>query len=57
MTPFVFNRGALNLLDGTIGWSADTIKARLSRTSEASISKDATVMTGIGDAAIGDQRR
>ncbi len=55
MTPFVFNRGSLNLLNASINWSSDTIKARLSRTSESSISKDATVMTGIGDAAIGDQ--
>lgn len=55
MTPFVFNRGALNLLNAGVNWSSDTIKARLSRTSESSISKDATVMTGIGDAGIGDQ--
>ncbi len=43
----VFNRGALGLLDGTIDWSGDTIKARLSRTSET-LSKDALVMTGLG---------
>ncbi len=57
MTPFVFNRGAYNLQGGgtPIVWGSDTIKARLSRTSEGSISKDATSMTGIGDAAIGDQ--
>jgi hypothetical protein len=55
MTPFVFNRGSLNLLNASINWGSDTIKARLSRTSESSISKDATAMTGIGDAAIGDQ--
>lgn len=57
MTPQVFNRAALNLLGvaTAISWSADTIKVRLSRTSEASINKDATAMTGIGDAAIGDQ--
>lgn len=44
----VFNRGALGLLNGTITWSSATIKARLSRTSENSISKDALVMTGLG---------
>lgn len=55
MDPFVFNRGALGLLDGSIDWESDTIKARLSRTSESSISKDATAMTGIGDDAVGDQ--
>jgi hypothetical protein len=47
----VFNRGALGLLDGSIVWSSATIKARLSLTSESSISKDATVMTGLGLAA------
>jgi hypothetical protein len=55
LTPQVFNRGALQLQDGSIDWAANTIKARLSRTSESSINKDATVMTGIGDAGIGDQ--
>lgn len=44
----VFNRGAQGLLDGTITWSSATIKARLSRTSENAISKDATSMTGLG---------
>jgi len=48
MAGFVFNRGALGLLDGTIDWSADTIKARLVLTSET-LSKDSTSMTGIGD--------
>lgn len=49
MAGFVFNRGALGLLDGSIDWSADTIKARLVLTSET-LSKDSTSMTGIGDA-------
>ena len=44
----IFNRGAQGLLDGTITWGSATIKARLSRTSENAISKDATVMTGLG---------
>lgn len=48
MTPFVFNRAALNLQNGSIAWTTDTIKARLSQTSESSISKDATAMTGLG---------
>ena len=46
---FIFNRGALGLLDGSIDWASDTIKARLINTSET-LSKDATSMTGIGDA-------
>jgi hypothetical protein len=49
MAGFIFNRGALGLLDGSIDWSADTIKARLVLTSET-LSKDSTSMTGIGDA-------
>jgi len=44
----IFNRGAQGLLDGTITWTSATIKARLSRTSENAISKDATTMTGLG---------
>ena len=48
MTPFVFNRAALGLTDGTLSWTSDTIRARLSNTSESSISKDATAMTGLG---------
>ncbi len=47
----VFNRGALGLTDGSISWGSATIKARLSRTSENAISKDATAMTGLGVAA------
>ena len=47
----VFNRGALGLTNGTIAWSSDTMKARLSSTSESSINKDATSMTGLGLAA------
>jgi len=50
MAGFIFNRGAIGLLDGSIDWSADTIKARLILTSET-LSKDSTSMTGIGDAA------
>lgn len=48
MAGFLFNRGALGLLDGSIDWENDTIRARLSRTSESSIDKDATAMTGLG---------
>ena len=44
----IFNRGALGLTNGTINWTSDTIKARLSQTSESSINKDATAMTGLG---------
>lgn len=44
----VFNRGALGLTNNTILWTSDTIKARLSLTSESSINKDATSMTGLG---------
>jgi hypothetical protein len=43
----VQNRGARDLQNNTIVWASDTIKARLSRTSE-SINKDTTVMTGLG---------
>jgi hypothetical protein len=43
----IFNRGALGLTNGTISWSSDD-KARLSLTSESSINKDATSMTGLG---------
>ena len=46
----VFNRGALGIQNGSISFTGDTIKARLSRTSE-SLSKDATSMTGLGVAA------
>jgi hypothetical protein len=53
----IFNRGALGLQNTTINWGSDTIKARLSRTSENAISKDATSMTGLGlsatDVALG----
>jgi len=45
---FILNRGALGLLNGTVNWGSDTIKARLSRTSENAIDKDAVVMTGLG---------
>lgn len=49
MAGFVFNEGADSLLDGTINWASDTIRARPVLTSaEAAVSKDATVMTGIG---------
>ena len=43
----VFNRGARDLQNNTIVWGSDTIKARLSRTSET-LNKDTTVMTGLG---------
>ena len=46
----VQNRAARDLQNGTILWASDTIKARLSHTSE-SINKDTTVMTGLGVAA------
>lgn len=44
---FVYNEGAESLLDGTINWGSDTIKARLFLTS-ATGDKDSTVMTGLG---------
>lgn len=47
MAGFVFNEGAESLLDGTINWSIDTIRARLVLTSET-LDKDSTAMTGIG---------
>lgn len=48
MAGYLFNRGALQLLDGTIDFDgADVIKARLSLTSETP-NKDADVMTGLG---------
>lgn len=47
MASFVFNRGALRAQDGTLGFTSNTIKARLVSTSE-SLNKDSTVMTGIG---------
>lgn len=47
MASFVFNRGALGLLAGTIVHASDTIKARLVLTSET-LNRDSTVMTGIG---------
>lgn len=43
----VQNRGARDLQNNTIVWASDTIKGRLSRTSET-INKDVTVMTGLG---------
>lgn len=47
MASFVFNRGALNAQNGGLGFTSNTIKARLVSTSET-LNKDATVMTGIG---------
>lgn len=47
MASFVFNRGALNAQNGGLGFTSNTIKARLVSTSET-LSKDSTVMTGIG---------
>lgn len=43
----MFNQGAYQLLNGSINWASDTIKARLSLTSETP-DVDADVMTGIG---------
>lgn len=43
----IFNRGAYGLLNRDIDFENDTIRARLSRTSET-LSKDATSMTGLG---------
>jgi hypothetical protein len=55
----IFNHGALGLTDGSIDWGSDTIRARLSRTSENAIDQDATVMTSIGlsatDVALGSK--
>lgn len=47
MASFVFNRGALNAQNGGLGFTSNTIKARLVSTSE-SLNKDSTSMTGIG---------
>lgn len=47
MASFVFNRGALNAQNGGLGFTSNTIKARLVSTSE-SLNKDSTAMTGIG---------
>ena len=62
MAGFVFNEGADSLLDGTINWASDTIKARpVTTATEAAVSKDATVMTGIGstgyDVTLGTKTR
>jgi hypothetical protein len=60
MAGFVFNEGAESLLDGTINWGSDTIRARPVATSE-SLDKDATAMTGIGvtgyDQTLGSKTR
>lgn len=49
MAGFVFNRGARDLLNGTISWSGDTIKARpVLASAAAAIDKDATSMTSVG---------
>jgi hypothetical protein len=48
MAGIMFDHGAKLLLDGTIDWGADTIKARLSRTSENAIDQAAEAMTGLG---------
>lgn len=44
----IYNRGALQLLNGTTTWTSATVKARLSRTSESLTDKDVLVMTGLG---------
>lgn len=44
---YLLDVGAQGLVAGTIDWDSDTIRARLSRTSET-VSRTATVMTGIG---------
>lgn len=44
---FLFNAGALGLLNGSIEWSNDTIKARLVEATDV-LDEDATAMTGIG---------
>jgi hypothetical protein len=62
MAGFLFNEGADSLLDGTINWASDTIRARPVLTSaEAAVNKDATVMTSIGvtgyDVTLGSKTR
>lgn len=47
---FNTNAGVQGLLDGSIDWAADTIKARLLRTSESGIDQDDIALTGIGTA-------
>ena len=61
MADFVYNEGAESLLDGTIDWAADTIKARLIASS-ATPNKDdddlATGYTAIGtDQTLGSKTR
>ena len=50
MAGYLFDAGAYGLLHADITWTSDTIKARLSHTSETP-SQTATSMTGIGIAA------
>lgn len=45
---FVFNGGSLGLQDGTIDWAVDTIRVRLSATTENALVKTSTTMTGLG---------
>jgi hypothetical protein len=47
MAGYLFNLGAYQLQSGAIDWENDTIKARLSETTETP-DRDANVMTGIG---------
>jgi hypothetical protein len=61
MADFVYNEGAESLLDGSVDWAADTIKARLIARS-ASPNKDdddlATGYTAIGtDQTLGSKTR
>lgn len=49
MAGFVFNEGAESLQDNSIVWASATIRVRpLTAAAEAAVSKDATVMTGLG---------
>ena len=60
MAGFVFNEGAESLLDNSIVWASDTIKARLVETSDT-LNRDDVVMTGLGittdDVTLGSKTR
>ena len=46
MAYFVYNEGAESLLDGSINWASDTIKARLIASSATPNKDDTTLATG-----------
>lgn len=46
MAYFVYNEGAESLLDGSINWTSDTIKARLIASSATPNKDDTTLASG-----------